>query len=331
MTEFRERAKQLARTAQRIADLRGATLEASVLAQAKASLIETGYDDFRGGVDFYTLTLEVPVDVYASLEDQRSALEASILARVTDLVRTESGSRISEVVIGPEMAEDDATAPASEESKAETVPAFWEAGKYRLFLSHPSAVKKGAHAIKAALGFYGVAAFVAHDDIEPTKEWQAEIESALRTMDALAAILTPDFLTSRWCDQEVGVAMGRGKLVVPLRAGADPHGFLGKYQGIQVQGVAAPEIAKKLVEVLVRNPVSSPRLCDVLIERLEKSGSWDSSKRTIGILELAPRLNRSQVARLIRTIDENSEVSDAFGVPERIRALVGRIGEPDAP
>jgi hypothetical protein len=48
---------------------------------------------------------------------------------------------------------------------------------------------------------FGVSAFVAHENIEPTK-WQDEIEKALLSMNALAAILMPGFHESKWTDQE---------------------------------------------------------------------------------------------------------------------------------
>ena len=54
------------------------------------------------------------------------------------------------------------------------------------------------------------------------------------------------------------------------------------------------------------------------------------AKKTMALLEQVPRLNRDQVARLVRTIDENPEVKDAFGVPERIKSVVGRVGQHDA-
>jgi TIR domain len=209
----------------------------------------------------------------------------------------------------------------------EDIPSFWQPGFFRLFISHIAAHKASAHRLKEALARFQIAAFVAHDDIEPTREWQAEIERALRTMDALVAMIAPGFLESRWCDQEVGIAIGRGKLILPLKIGADPHGFMGKYQALQVVGLDAPALAEKIVEVLSQNSLSAERMSESLVDRLANSVSWDSSKRTMSLLERSPRLNASQVARLIRAIDENVDVGQAWGVPERIRALVERIGE----
>jgi hypothetical protein len=210
-------------------------------------------------------------------------------------------------------------------------PSFWAAGHFRLFVTHLATIKKPAHQIKQALAAYQIAAFVAHDDIEPTREWQAEIESALRTMDALTAIITPGFISSQWCDQEVGIAVGRGKLVVPLRAGADPHGFLGKYQAVPIEKTSTEEIARKIFEVLVKHDQSCARMADAPIERQGISPNWDMAKRTMGLLEQLPRLNPDQVARLMRTIDENDQVKSAFAVRDRIGSLVGRIGQPDTP
>jgi len=42
--------------------------------------------------------------------------------------------------------------------------------------------------LQSSLRRFGISAFVAHVDIDPTKEWQDEIEAALFSMDALAAI-----------------------------------------------------------------------------------------------------------------------------------------------
>jgi curved DNA-binding protein CbpA len=47
-------------------------------------------------------------------------------------------------------------------------------------------------------------------------------------------------------DQEVRIAIGRNKSVIPLRVSSDPHGFLSKYQGIQTKGSDASAIARHL-------------------------------------------------------------------------------------
>lgn len=60
-----------------------------------------------------------------------------------------------------------------------------------------------------------------------------EIEKALFTMDALCAIVVPDFIKSQWCDQEIGIALGQRKQVFAINKGAVPYGFFGRYQALK--------------------------------------------------------------------------------------------------
>jgi hypothetical protein len=328
MTRFEDRAARIVTTAAQIAKLQGAALEASLLEQARAEFVETGYDNWDGGITFYTLMLEVPIRLYASVGERREPLEKAIQSRVAQIVRGETGSHITDVVISPVLAEE--SRPAEPEPATdvppEDIPSFWQAGFFRLFITHVALHRAKAHELKEHLARFQVAAFVAHDDIEPTREWQAEIERALRTMDALVALISPEFLGSRWCDQEVGIAVGRGKLVVPLRCGADPHGFLGKYQGLQADDLDSSVRAERIADILIQNPQSSARMADALVERVASALTYESAKRATTLVERLPALNTRQVARLLTAIEDNDQVRDAFGVPVRLRALAERYG-----
>ena len=122
---------------------------------------------------------------------------------------------------------------------------FWDVGhfRFRLFLSHVAPFKDKAAYLEKRLRDFGISAFVAHQDIEPTKEWLVEIEKALFSMDTLAALLTPGFADSHWTDHEVGVAIGRCKSVIPILKGQIPYGFIGKYQGLQGEGKSVSQVA----------------------------------------------------------------------------------------
>jgi TIR domain len=327
-TTFEEKAKSLVATAAQIARARNAEPIATVLEESSASLIQSGSDP-EGPTVYYTLMLEVPIKTYATIEENRESLEHEIRERLRPIVRPYADNWISEVIISPNIAEESrSTAPAPEQGEAsEEVPSFWQPGFFRMFITHTSAHKVAAHNLASFLKKFQIVSFVAHDDIEPTKEWQAEIERALRTADALTAIITPDFLGSKWCDQEVGFAFGRGKLVVPLRTGADPYGFLGKYQGLPAKGLEVRDVAEKLADILIGHNLTAQRMADALVERLATSNTYENSKDAMRVLERLSHLNTSQVARLVESIDANDQVRDSFGVPGRIRNLVSKIGK----
>ena len=99
---------------------------------------------------------------------------------------------------------------------------YWQFDHFRVFISHVHGAKKSAGNLRAALKGYAISAFVAHDDIAPSHEWEEEILTALNSMDALAAILTPDFNASKWTNQEVGVAVAKSALIIPINKGQNP-------------------------------------------------------------------------------------------------------------
>lgn len=327
---FEEMAPALVATAAKIARLQDLSFDADVLESASASLIQTGSsEDFGQTTDYYTLMLEVPIPTYVSVDDVRTELEKRIHKRIDQLVRTERSNRITEVVISPVLAEHSRPpSPTPQEGALEEEPpSFWQPGCFRLFISHTSANKARAHALKASLAEYHVAAFVAHDDINPTKEWEAEIERALRTTDALAAIITADFVESRWCDQEVGFALGRGKLIVPLCSETIPYGFLSKYQRLPTKGLLAPVVAEQLFNVLLSHSLTSQRMTDALVDRMANSPSFAISRRTMTLLEKLPRLNDTQVAKLVQSTEANRQVREVDGIPFRIQRLVAGVGK----
>jgi hypothetical protein len=204
---------------------------------------------------------------------------------------------------------------------------IWTPDYFRLFLSHVATYKVPAQQLKDALNLYNVSCFVAHTDIKPTRAWQDEIEEALGTMDALAALLTTDFHQSNWTDQEIGFAMGRGILVIPLRYDYDPYGFIGKYQGYAIRGKKVDKVTQDIVSILATHQSTSLRMAQALVRRLEEANNWESSKRTITLLEECVQFDEDLLTRLEKTIKENSQVRDAWGVPERIQTLIKKFRE----
>lgn len=204
-------------------------------------------------------------------------------------------------------------------------PIFWSGGQPRVFLSHLAANKSETMQLKEQLESFGITAFVAHEDIEPTKEWQTEIESALATMDALVALLAPGYKESNWCDQEVGVAIGRRIPIVSVRVGLDPYGFIGKYQGIQGAGKSPMQLAQKIFELLIPNPNIGPKITDALVKQLDDSYSFDLSKRFIGLIKQSKYLNSKHISTMKESVKNNSQVRGSWGVPEQIQELADQI------
>lgn len=162
-------------------------------------------------------------------------------------------------------------------------PKNWEGVKqFRLFISHVSAEKKKATRMKECLSSYGIQAFVAHEDIHPSLEWQIEIERGLHNMDALLAIHTVGFEKSFWCQQEIGFALGRNIKIVSLEFGELPTGFISKFQAIKRSNRTAEEIAVLIDFALTEDSRTKDRLSEAKIAfRAENPSDYDQEDNDV--------------------------------------------------
>ena len=212
------------------------------------------------------------------------------------------------------------------EIESAATPSFWNEDQPRVFISHLASIKTIAKALKLALLEYSIASFVAHEDIEPTKVWQTEIEIGLSTMDALVAMLTPSFKESNWTDQEIGFAIGKGVPIVPVRIGLDPYGFIGKYQALQGKDRELKIVAAEITEVLLGKPGIGQKITSGIVEKFADSDSWENAKQNMGLLEKCQHLNTDHIKKLRKAVNENSQVRDSWGVPERLETLIEKLG-----
>jgi hypothetical protein len=131
---------------------------------------------------------------------------------------------------------------------------------FRLFVSHISADKDKATRLRDCLIQYGIAGFVAHEDINPTLGWQDQIERALFHMDAFLAIHTPGYSKSIWTQQEIGFALGRGVKVISFKMGEDPTGFISNKQALPRRNRTAEQIAEEIDKFLEADATTRERL-----------------------------------------------------------------------
>ena len=164
----------------------------------------------------------------------------------------------------------------------------WEPGYFQLFISHVSAYHAEASQVATWLrDRFGIHGFVAHADINPSADWQNEIENSLRTMDALVALLTPGFSASLWCNQEVGWALGQQSLAVSVRLGEDPRGFVGRFQAIPGGDRNPFGVADRVFATLAANAATAARVGVAVSMYLRRADSWEQVKDYI-----APALSR---------------------------------------
>jgi TIR domain-containing protein len=299
---------------------------AQILRSAQSRIDYAGSDDWNHGTEYFTLHLELPVAFFARIEPELDKVQETIQLKLARLYGHESSLILNRVIItgvsSVRQAMSRNTRPNSQDFGR-----LWDPNPnfVRLFLSHVSTHKFAAADLKRELRYLGISAFIAHEDVEPSLDWQSEIEKALSSMDALAALLTPDFHVSKWTDQEVGIALGRSALVIPIKLGILPYGFIARQQALTGDLETLETLASKVVDVIKNSPQHSEKMREAMVVALERAPSYAASRACSLQIAATTNFSLGQLDRIERACTENRQVKDSTGVVWRIEKFLKTV------
>ena len=206
----------------------------------------------------------------------------------------------------------------------QSVSGFWNSKNFKVFITHISKHKSPAEKLQKALIPYSISSFVAHTDIEPTREWENEILNALNASDGLVALLHKGFHESKWTDQEIGIGVGRGLLVLSVSFGESPYGFIGRYQALQGMGKSYDQLAREIYRIFLTHRLSRRRITETIVNKFVESTSFDHAKRNMELLKTVEYWddNFTKIAR--KAIKDNDQLSGAWGVPEALENHINK-------
>jgi len=295
---------------------------------------EWTYDNWNGGTSGHAITLTLPEEMFLEILDKKHALCTRICADINTLHSVQN-EHIAAVFLEMEAKGTDHWREESGllhprrnvlPSPPAAISRIWGSGHIRLFFSHKAEYKQQASQLKAALERYGIACFVAHQDIHPTEEWQREIEYALGTMDALVALLTPDFHESDWTDQEIGTALGCGVPVIAVRLGLDPYGFIGKRQAlVHCSWEDIDSMAAHIYSVLRKRLPDQSRLFEAAVAAYAGSKSLaDSEWKVKNVLAGFEKVDSAQAEKVAAAYSANGNNYLASSARSVLLALLER-------
>lgn len=255
------------------------------------------HDNWNGGIDYFTIELRVSVEKYLQIKgDDESKIIEDITYAFDNALKSIESLVINKTIIVPY---DDATVYTP------TTESIWNLDYFRLFISHISENKGSAKNLKVCLEKWGVHGFVAHEDIEPSKEWTSILTDALFSMNALCAILVKRFRYSSWCDQEVGIALGQNKLCIPIKKDIIPYGFLGRYQMIKADGLDASHVAQKVAECVFKDERTHGIYCNSLARLLINAKTSEKALQWIETINKFPNIERVYIEFICKGYSQN--------------------------
>lgn len=200
----------------------------------------------------------------------------------------------------------------------------------KVFISHSSEERKVAGLLKDFLQEYcGYQVYLAHDDLIPATDFKEGIIKAIKESDFFIPLFSDLFSQSIYTDQEVGIAIGVDKKIIPVKMGINPYGLLSDYQALSVHPdsiESLKELASK-IGILALKHYSGDygvKAKNSIIKALENSPHFRTSNIIIKILCECPKFSKKQVLSIINAIKRNYEVQGAFGLSSLRQLLKSR-------
>lgn len=168
--------------------------------------------------------------------------------------------------------------------------------------------------------------FLAHEDIKPTRVWENEILSELRLCDVLILIISEHYYNSEWTDQEVGFALGRDVLIIPVKVNADPRGFLKKYQALSYRKVE--KTCKPILKPIVENENLREAILNLLIRNFGLSYNFDKAGENIEtLLEFDRYLSTGQKNEILSLAKINNQITGSSWAKSKLRVFINEYKE----
>ena len=180
-------------------------------------------------------------------------------------------------------------------------------GSFAFFLSHVSAHKVAVAELKKELKAWGVSAFIAHEDITPSSEWQNEIELALRSMQRTCCATD-----TRLPSEQVDRSRGRLRFGQVL-CGASEVGFGSVWlyrQGAGIERFAEQpsRIAHLLFDILLSHPATHRHIRSGLAYAFGESGSYSRAISLSKIIATVTDFSDDEKAVIQRAFRSNDQV-----------------------
>ncbi len=271
--------------------------------------LEEGEYDF--GETWYVLVFVIPTEKYIEIRRDREKITTPLVQDINDELGNIFGERpfIQNIRLVPPLDLDESTIiPGDNITRRIWKPS---SSSIKVFISHITKYKNIAMDLKNnLLDRFGISSFVAHHDIEPTEEWRGEILNALSSFDVFIALLTEGFEQSNWTDQEIGFAVARNKLIIPINIGVTPYGFISKYQQLKYKkDNDIGTLSNEVIEILEKK-LSTSRIADMWIEILCKARTFSNAKNIINdkLLIRIESLSENQKNRIKELGEQNYQV-----------------------
>lgn len=191
-----------------------------------------------------------------------------------------------------------------------------------LFLCHSNKGKKIAGKLKKELEKFGFKVFLAHEDIQGAKEFESVIKDNIKKCDVFCILLTDDINISKWCDQEIGMAIASDKIILPLKVNSlDPYGYVQKFHAIKLDIKNLEFSARGILDAVCHQNGLKDKSMKYLIEYFGKSNTYqEAGMRTTDLIKFFP-FTDEQLNMIANFTVGNNQIHQSWEAKKQLKEI----------
>lgn len=180
--------------------------------------------------------------------------------------------------------------------------------------------------------YCGYEVFLAHEELSPSDDWPEEILRNLKKTDYVISVISRNFYSSSFANQEIGLGLAYGKRIIPISIdGSDPKGFIDKKQAHKCSDTSEAELFRA-VTIIASLPIKHPKYkpfieknIESLLFAFEHSKHFKTTSLVIdSMVQLSTyiKFSKSQLDRIIAAYKTNFEIHGADWVTPKLHWLL---------
>lgn len=201
------------------------------------------------------------------------------------------------------------------------------------FIGHSARQKVLAGRFKVCLVNYcGYDSFLAHEDIPGSALWEEEIIKGIENADFFIPLLSEEFKSSNFTDQEIGIAVALKKKIIPIMLDdINPYGFINKYQGLQYKP-PSPYRAENLKELALtisqiglhydKDSIYHQKAVNSTLHAFCTSHSFITTNTAIETIITYNDFSLDHLKQIESAVKTNSQIRDAYGLSKLKKFLL---------
>jgi hypothetical protein len=138
----------------------------------------------------------------------------------------------------------------------------------------------------------------------------------------MVVLMREGFHASKWTDQEIGYAMGRGRMVIAVSLGQDPYGFIGRFQAISGGQFTSAALATQIFDILKKNQKTKDRAAQGLVASFVASDSFAETRSRLGLLFKAEYWDKTLSERCLTAMEKNGQISGTTGARSHLANIL---------